>query len=141
MEARAFKGGRQVLVFRRETTGPAAKVVLKPDRGQIEANGEDISMVAVEIQDQQGRVVPVADNQVVFKVSGTGRLIAVCNGDPSSREPDKSDKRNAFNGLCMAIVQAERQAGEILVEASSPELRGASAVIVCQAARLRPAVA
>jgi hypothetical protein len=37
-------------------------VVLKPDRGQIDANGEDISMVAVEIQDRQGRVVPVANN-------------------------------------------------------------------------------
>jgi beta-galactosidase len=62
LEARGFKGGEQVLVFRRETTGPAAKVALQPDGGQIDANGEDISMVAVETQDRQGRVVPVANN-------------------------------------------------------------------------------
>lgn len=37
-------------------------MVLKPDRGQIDANGEDISMVAVEIQHRQGRVVPVANH-------------------------------------------------------------------------------
>jgi beta-galactosidase len=141
LEARGFKGGEQVLAFQRETTGPAAKVALKPDRGQIDANGEDISMVAVEIQDRQGRVVPVANNEVVFKVSGAGRLIGVCNGNPSSHEPDQADRRTAFNGLCMAIVQAERQAGEIRVEASSPGLEGASAAIACQAAKPRPAVA
>jgi beta-galactosidase len=141
LEARGFKGGEQVLAFQRETTGPAAKVVLKPDRGQIDANGEDISMVAVEIQDRPGRVVPVANNEVVFKVSGAGRLIGVCNGNPSSHEPDKADKRTAFNGLCMAIVQAGRQAGAIRVEASSPGLEGASTVIACQTARPRPAVA
>jgi beta-galactosidase len=124
LEARGFKGGRQVLAFRHETTGPAAKVALQPDRGQIDANGEDISMVAVEIQDRQGRVVPVANHEVVFKVSGAGKLIGVCNGNPSSHEPDKADRRTAFNGLCMAIVQAGRQAGEIRLEASSPGLEG-----------------
>jgi len=116
-------------------------VALKPDRSQIDANGEDLSMVAVEIQDRQGRVAPIANNEVVFKVSGAGRLIGVCNGNPSSHEPDKADRRTAFNGLCMAIVQAGRQAGEIRVEASSPGLEGASAAIACQAARPRPAVA
>jgi beta-galactosidase len=141
LEARGFKGGKQVLAFQRETTGPAAKVALKPDRGQIDANSEDLSMVAVEIQDRQGRVVPVANNEVVFKVSGAGRLIGVCNGNPSSHEPDKADRRTAFNGLCMAIVQAGRQAGEIRVEATSPGLEGASAAIACQTATPRPAVA
>jgi len=141
LEARAFKGGRQALTFQRETTGPAAKIVLKPDRRQIDAGGEDISMVAVEIQDRQGRVSPVANNEIAFHVSGAGKLIGVCNGNPSSHEPDKADKRAAFNGLCMAIVQAGRQPGEIRVEASSPDLEGASVAIECRAARQRPAVA
>jgi beta-galactosidase len=140
LEARGFKGGEQVLAFRRETTGPAAKIVLKPDRARIDGNGEDISMVSVEIQDRQNRVVPVADNEVEFKVTGAGKLIGVCNGDPSSHEPDKATRRTAFNGLCMAIVQAAREAGEIRIEASSPDLEGASVTIECQAAKLRPAV-
>jgi len=44
----------------------------------------------------------------------------VSNGDPSSHESDKGDKRRAFNGLAMAIVQAGKQAGEMRVEASAP---------------------
>jgi beta-galactosidase len=141
LEARGFKGGAEVLRFQRETTGPAAKIVLQPDRAQIDANGEDVSMVAVEIQDRQGRVVPVAGNEVAFKVSGAGKLIGVCNGNPSSHEPDKADRRTAFNGLCMAIVQAERQAGEIRVEATSPGLEGAGVTIACRTGGVRPVVA
>lgn len=139
LEARGFKSGAQVLAYRRETTGAAARVVLQPDRGRIDANGEDVSMVTVEIQDGQGRVVPVADNEVVFQISGPGKLIGVCNGNPSSHEPDRAERRRAFQGLCMAIVQAERQAGEIRLEASSAGLAGASVVIACQGGRLRGA--
>jgi beta-galactosidase len=140
LEARGFKSGAQISTFKRETTGPAARVVLRPDRQEIKADGEDVSMVAVEIQDQQGRVAPTANNEVTFKITGAGRLIGVCNGDPSSHEQDKADKRMAFNGLCMAIVQASRQAGEIRMEASAPGLQGAAATIHCRPSTPRPAV-
>ncbi len=140
LEARGFRGGRQVLTARRETTGAAAQLVLRPDRTTISADGEDVSLIAVEIQDQQGRVVPVAGNEVTFKVAG-GRLIGVGNGDPSCHESDKADKRSAFNGLCLAIVQAPKQAGDLVVDVSSAGLTPASVTIHCQATELRPAVA
>jgi beta-galactosidase len=141
IEARGFRGGQQVLTAKRETTGAAARMVLRPDRARVAADGEDVSMVAAEVVDAQGRVVPVADNQVSFRVSGSGRLLGVANGDPSSHESDKGDKRRAFNGLCMAIVQAGKQAGEIRVEASSPGLASASVTLTAEPAKLRPAVA
>jgi beta-galactosidase len=65
----------------------------------------------------------------------------VGNGDPSSHESDRADKRRAFNGLAMAIVQAGKQAGEMRVEASSPGLESATVTVVCEAAKARPAVA
>jgi beta-galactosidase len=73
-------------------------------------------------------------------VSGGGKLLGVSNGDPSSHESDKGDKRRAFNGLAMAIVQAGKQAGEMQVEASSPGLEGAVVTVVCEPAKARPAV-
>ncbi len=140
LEARGFKGTAQVMSVKRETTGPAAGVVLRPDRKQISADGEDVSMVTVEVVDAQGRVVPIADNEVAFRVTGSGKLIGVGNGDPSSHESDKAEKRRAFNGLCMAIVQASKTAGDLVAEASSPGLRGASVTIGCRAASVRAAI-
>jgi beta-galactosidase len=128
IEARGYKGAQQILTSRRETTGEAAAVVLRPDRATISADGQDVSMVTAEVVDANGRQVPTANCEISFAVTG-GRLIGVGNGDPSSHEPDKADKRKAFNGLCMAIVQSTQTPGELTIRASSPGLRAASVVI------------
>ena len=141
IEAKGYKGGQQVLSDKRETTGAPAKMVLHSDRAGISANGEDVAMVTVEIVDAQGRQVPVADNELTFKVSGSGKLLGLGNGDPSCHELDNAGSRRAFNGLCMAIVQASKTAGQIRVEATSPGLEPATASLQAAAVPLRPAVA
>ena len=98
-------------------------------------------MFAVEVHDAQGRVVPITDNEVTFKVSGAGKLIGTGNGDPTNQEPDKGTSRKAFCGLCMALVQSAKTAGSITVEATSPGLESASVTIEAKATKLRPQVA
>lgn len=132
LEARGYKGGKQVLIDRRETTGGAAKLLLLPDRKKIVADGADVSLVEVQVLDAQGRVVPQADAEVVFHVAGPGRLIGVGNGDPSSHEPDKADRRRAFNGRCLAILQSSKDPSEVRLEATSAGLEPATAVIACE---------
>jgi beta-galactosidase len=141
IEARGSKDGRQVMTARRETAGPAAKLALRADRQEISADGEDVAMLAVEVQDAQGRYVPIADNQVSFRVSGQGKTIGVGNGDPTSHESDCGSSRKAFNGLCMALVESTKEAGNITVEASSPGLTPASVTVSSKAVKLRPQVA
>ncbi len=141
IEARGYKDGRHVMTAKRETTGPAAKLVMKADREQALADGEDVRMFAVEVHDMQGRVVPVADNEVTFAVSGEGKLIGVGNGDPTSHEPDKGKSRRAFSGYCMALVQSTKTAGNITVKATSPGLEPSTAVVEAKSATLRPQVA
>jgi beta-galactosidase len=141
IEARGYKDGKQVMTAKRETAGPAARLVLTADRTEISADGEDVAMFAVEVQDSQGRVVPTADNQVSFRVYGEGRVIGVGNGDPTSQESDKGSSRKTFSGLCMAIVQSTKTAGNLAVEAGSPGLALASVTIVSNAVKLRPQVA
>ena len=141
IEARGHKDGYPVMTARRETTGPSAKLVLTADRAEISADGEDVAMFAAEVQDTQGHRVPIADNQVTFRVYGEGRVIGAGNGDPASHESDKGSSRKAFGGLCMALVKSTKTAGNIAVEASSPGLALASATIVSNAVKLRPQVA
>jgi beta-galactosidase len=141
IEARGFKGDRVVTTTKRETTGPAAKLVMTADRREVSADGEDVAFFAVEVQDAHGRAVPITDNLVTFKVAGEGKLIGVGNGDPTDQESDKGNSRKAFSGLCMAIVQSTKAAGSIAVEATSPSLASASIAIASKSATLRPQVA
>src|SRR5208337_3969348 len=69
IEARGFKNGAPSLTARRETTGPAAKLAMVSDRKEVSADGEDVAMFAVEVQDAQGRTLPITDNEVIFRVS------------------------------------------------------------------------
>jgi beta-galactosidase len=141
LEARGYKGDKVAMTAKRETTGSAAKLVMRADRKQVSANGEDVAMFAVEVQDAQGRVVPITDNEVAFTVTGSGRLIGVGNGDPTDHEPDKGASRKAFSGLCMAIVQSTKKEGDITVEATSPGLSSSRVTIDARAVELRPQVA
>ena len=140
IEARGFKDGNQVMSARRDTTGPAVKLVLRADRTSISADGEDVAMFAVEVQDAQGRTVPITDNLVTFRVSGPAKLIGVGNGDPTDQASDKGSARKAFSGFCMALVQSTKAAGSITVEASSPGLTAASVAVSSAQVELRPQV-
>jgi beta-galactosidase len=86
--ARGYKGGQQVAHSQVETAGPPAVINLAPDRAAIRAGGEDLAVVAINILDDQGRPVPLADNPVHFELTGPGAILGVGNGDPSSHEPD-----------------------------------------------------
>jgi beta-galactosidase len=141
IEARGFKGDNVVITAKRETTGPAAKLVMAADRKEISADGEDVAMFAVEVRDADDRIVPITDNVVNLRVSGAGKLIGTGNGDPTNQEPDKGTSRKAFCGLCMAIVQSGKSASDITVEATSPGLSPATVTIAAKSVTLRPQVA
>jgi beta-galactosidase len=65
----------------------------------------------------------------VFTVEGEGKLIGVDNGDPMSHEDFKANRRRAFNGLCLAIVQSTASAGAIRIGATSPGLASANITV------------
>lgn len=141
IEAKGYKGNKVVMTEKRETTGKPAKLVMHANREFVDANGEDVAMFAVEVQDAQGRIVPITDNEVTFTVSGTGKLLGTGNGDPTNHEPDQGKSRKAFSGLCMAVVQSGKAAGDITVEAVSPGLTASKVTIPAKSVTLRPQVA
>lgn len=106
-----------------ETTGAPAAIRLTADRSALAADNADLAVAKVEVVDAQGRVVPTAGNKISFTLTGPAKLIGVGNGDPSCHEPDKADHRSAFNGLAQALVQTTHTSGEIVLEATSPELK------------------
>ncbi|HUB87905.1 MAG TPA: beta-galactosidase, partial [Verrucomicrobiae bacterium] len=106
--------------------GAPAAIRLSPDRKTVKADGEDLGIVDVAVVDDQGRVVPTADNLVHFGLTGPGSIIGVGNGDPSSHEADKASQRKAFCGLAQVIVQATTQPGKIKLTGTSDNLRAAT---------------
>jgi beta-galactosidase len=90
---------------------------------------DDLCHVAVEIVDRDGRVVPTADDEVVFELSGPGRILGLDNGQSESHESYQGNRRKAFAGRALAIVQSTGRPGEIRLSASATSLTGASVAI------------
>jgi len=133
LKAVGTKDGNSAVIAEVSTTGEPAVIALSADRGRIAADQRDVVHIVGEIRDVQGRVVPTAANDVVFEIQGEGKIIGVDNGDPQSHEDYKSNRRKAFNGLCMAIIQSNRRPGQIRLTASSPGLQGSSVTITTAA--------
>lgn len=116
-----------------ETAGAPAKLVLSANRQSIQGTGHDLAFVTATVVDDQGRLVPRADHPLIFRITGPGAIVATDNGDPTSRQLFSSNERRAFNGMALAIVGSQpNQSGTITVEANSPGLVSATAVITAQ---------
>jgi beta-galactosidase len=78
------------------------------------------------ILDAQGRFVPNADNRITFQLVGGGHILGVGNGNPSDHDTDRSNQRNAFNGHCIAVIQAGLHPESLQLTATSPGLKSAN---------------
>ncbi|MFA5292147.1 MAG: beta-galactosidase GalA [Phycisphaerae bacterium] len=137
---KGYKDGKEIAQAKVETAGAPAKISLIPDCASINADGEDVSMVRVEIRDANDRICSPADNLVKFEISENGKIIGVGNGDPSSHESDRASQRKVFNGLAQVIVQSGKTAGDIKLTAQSDGLGQTDIIIKAQQCPLRPAV-
>jgi beta-galactosidase len=130
LKAVGTKDGKIVATAEIFTTGQPAAIGLSSDREFMTTDRCDVVHVIVQILDEKGRLVPTADNEVTFEIEGTGSLLGTDNGDPASHEDYQSNRRKAFNGLCLALVKSNGKAGQIRVRAVSPALQAARVIIL-----------
>ena len=131
--ARGYKEGKEILTNKVETTDNPASGQLIPNRTTLDADGEDVAIITVQVNDAKGRPVPTAGNEILFTLEGPGKIIGVGNGDPACHESDVyltgQWKRSLFNGLAQIIVQSTREAGDIKLTATSQGVQSATATI------------
>lgn len=125
-----YKNGKAIQEKEMKTAGKAKQIKLSVDRSTIDADGKDLAYVTVEIQDKDGNFCPLADNLVTFEVTGAGKIVGVDNGNQISLESFKDNKRKAFNGLALVILNSnENEAGTIKLVAKSKGLKDAEVLI------------
>ncbi len=114
-EAKAvgYRNGKKAAQDVVRTTGAPYALRVTPYKDTV-SRGE-AAVINVDVVDENGLVVPTADNVITFEVSG-GKLLGTGNGDPADHESEKKPVRRAFCGKCQAIVKAS---DENLIEISA----------------------
>jgi beta-galactosidase len=114
-----YSNGKEINSSELQTAGVPKKISLTADRATINADGQDLSYVTVEILDNKGLRNPTALNLINFKIEGPGKIISVGSSDPMGNQSFTLPERKAYQGRCLVIIRAENRSGEIKLKAES----------------------
>jgi beta-galactosidase len=127
----AYKNGNRWAEETILTTGTATQLILNADRSIIKADGADLSFITVRIADNNGLMIPDANNKVVFTIEGPAEIVATDNGDPASLVSFSSTERAAYSGLALVIVRSRKGSkGSVRVTASSMGLKSSAIMLL-----------
>jgi len=132
IKAIGFKNGKKAATDSIKTAGAPAKIMLKPDRTALYADGNDASSIEVDIEDADGNLVFSATNTVQFAMTGPGRSLGIASGDWKNNEPFKATSRKAYQGKALVVIQSDLVPGTINLTVSSEGLTPALLTLTTQ---------
>lgn len=132
LEVKAYdKAGNVVATDSVSTSSTPYTILAEADKTVLAADGSSLSYVECTVVDENGNMVPDADNLVKFSVSGAATIVGVDNGKQESAElykygnTDSSDysERTAYNGKVLVILKSAKEAGDATLTISSDDLK------------------
>ena len=128
-DAQGNKAGEQTV----KTAGKPAALKLEawtqnsslptPHSPLLKSNGDDLAFITVSLTDADGTLIPQADDQLTFEVTGAGSFEAVCNGDATSLESFKAPTMKLFNGQLVVVVRSSKEAGTLTLKVTDEKLK------------------
>ncbi|MCR4919553.1 MAG: DUF4982 domain-containing protein [Prevotella sp.] len=113
---RAEANGKTVAL---STAGKPARLRLTTDRTSINADGQDLAFITLEVVDSQDNVCPDAAIQCEAAVKGQGLLMAFASADMKDREPATSPQVKTWKGRALLVVRSKRSSGKIKISVKS----------------------
>jgi beta-galactosidase len=129
IEAVSKIDGKEVSRHKLVTAGEPYSIILEPDRKQINADGLDLAYITVKVVDKNGVLVPDAEHNIRFEVTGAGEIAGVGNADLLSDESFVNNERKVFQGKALLIVRSDREAGSVEVNATAHGLKDGHVII------------
>ena len=103
-----------------KTAGEPARLRLTPDRTMMQADGQSLTYVTVEVLDKNGTPVPEAAIPCEATVKGAGTLLAFASADLKDTEPYTSPRVKTWKGRALLVVRSTQKKGSVSVSIKSP---------------------
>jgi len=120
--ARSYSDGVETGADTIQTVGKPAAIRLIADREKIKADRNDLSYVMVEILDEEGNIVPNANDVLVhFVLSGNGEIAGVGSGSPTDMSSFQQPRKKSWHGRCLAIIRPTGTEGGLISLSANAE--------------------
>jgi len=113
--AKGYNGDAQAAEYSLKTSGNTDHLVLTPDRTTIKADGQDLSHIAIHLEDAEGNRVQTDDKLLTVTVEGAGRFLGIDNGDLRREGSFAGNSLKTYFGQALVVVQSHRNPGKIKV--------------------------
>lgn len=105
------------------TSGRPYAITVSADRDSFEKAG-DVAHVFINIVDENGIPVKLADNEVTVRINGPAELLALESGDNSDMGNYRDNRQRVYRGKLLGYVKA-LEAGPVVITVTSPLLKSA----------------
>lgn len=112
------------------TSGRPYGICATVDKPELEGKGS-VAHVTVQVVDEKGVIVKLADNNITCRVTGAGKLLGLEGSDNTDMGDYTDNRQRVHNGQLLAYVQSTGT-GEIHISFTTPLLEGSELVIKCK---------
>lgn len=118
--------GKIVAEYELKTAGRPAKILLTTDKSTVANDWNDVVFVTAKVVDENGVIVPSADDLIQFNATGAGFVAVVDSDNNQSLESFQATNRKAWQGICFAYLKANKTSGKIKLTATATNLKSGS---------------
>ena len=105
------------------TSGRPYAITVSADRDSFEKAG-DVAHVFINIVDENGNPVKLADNEVTVRINGPAELLALESGDNFDMGNYRDNRQRVYRGKLLGYVKV-LEAGPVVITVTSPLLKSA----------------
>lgn len=109
------------------TSGRPYRIIATAEESTLEGKGS-VAHVVVQIVDENGVIVKLADNDITCRVQGAGKLLGLEGSNNTDMTDYTDNHQRVHNGRLLAYIKSTGS-GEIRMQFSSPLLKGCELTI------------
>ena len=131
IEVVGLNEGKETARFSIQTSGRSQTIIATPDKIRLSGN-TDLVQVTVQILDQKGVPVILADDEVTCTITGPARLLGMESASNTDMTNYRNNSLRVFNGRMLAYLQTIGNTGKIDITFSAPWLNSGKVSLIAE---------
>lgn len=130
LRCESLEKGKVVSSYEIKTSGRPYAIMATVDKEELAEKGS-VAHITVNVVDENGVIVKLADNDITCRVQGSARLLGLEGSNNTDMTDYTDNHQRVYNGRLLAYVRSNGT-GEARVSFSSPLLKGCEITLKCK---------
>ena len=117
------ESGKEISRHSLHTGGKEIKLMVKPNKQTMTADGHSLCYLPIEFTDENGQLIPYIEQSVTVKVVGAAKLQGLGSALCKTDERYVDDHFNSYRGRLLAVLRAGNEPGKAKVTVTTKNMK------------------